>query len=53
MQLQLTVHYTDSYPDELPELSLDPIEGELEDSEIEELLSGMRTVVCHDLVKWV
>ena len=45
VQLTLDVHYTDDYPDALPELSLVPIEGDISEDEIEELLQSMRTVV--------
>ena len=45
VQLTLTVHYTDAYPDELPDLSLDAIEGELEDDELQSLLNELCTVV--------
>lgn len=45
MQLTLSVHYADGYPDELPELSLEAIQGDLEDSELKELLAGLRAVV--------
>jgi hypothetical protein len=39
------VHYTDGYPDTLPDLSLEAIEGELEDDELESLLHELRTIV--------
>ena len=45
VQLALDVHYPDDYPDALPELSLVPIEGDISEDEIEELLQSMRTVV--------
>ncbi|KAJ7582737.1 hypothetical protein C8J56DRAFT_1005668 [Mycena floridula] len=47
----LTLHYTDGYPDVLPELSLESTdEGlELEDSERQELLNELRTVVSNRL----
>jgi len=44
LQLTLTVHYTEEYPDQLPELSLEAIEGELDDNELESLLDELRTV---------
>jgi len=47
VRLSLTVHYTDGYPDELPDLSLEAIEGELVDDELESLLHELRTVVRH------
>jgi hypothetical protein len=39
------VHYPDNYPDELPELSLDLIEGEVDEDEINALLAGAHAVV--------
>jgi len=39
------VHYTDSYPDELPQLSLDPLEGEVDEEEMNSLLNSARAVV--------
>ncbi|KIM87049.1 hypothetical protein PILCRDRAFT_95926 [Piloderma croceum F 1598] len=44
LRLTLTVHYTDGYPDKLPDLSLEAIEGELEDDELESLLHELRTI---------
>ena len=41
----MTVHYTDSYPDELPELSLQPIDGEVDEDDIRALLASARAVV--------
>jgi hypothetical protein len=41
----MTVHYTDSYPDELPELSLQPIDGEVDEDDIRALLSSAEAVV--------
>ncbi|KIK59901.1 hypothetical protein GYMLUDRAFT_44385 [Collybiopsis luxurians FD-317 M1] len=41
LRLSLNVHYTDDYPDVLPELSLDPLEGDVEQSEIDNLLEGL------------
>lgn len=45
MQLKLSVHYPDGYPDELPELSLESIQGDLEKNEQENLLLEMKTIV--------
>ena len=39
------VVYPDDYPDALPELSLDVLEGELGDDEIERLITDMKTAV--------
>jgi hypothetical protein len=41
----MTVHYPDSYPDELPELSLQPIDGEVDEDEIKTLLASAQAVV--------
>lgn len=41
----MTVHYTDSYPDELPELSLQPMDGEVDEDDIKSLLASARAVV--------
>ena len=45
VKLALDVTYPENYPDVLPELSLEAIEGELEDTEIEQLMEDLRTVV--------
>jgi hypothetical protein len=45
VKLALTVHYIDNYPDELPELSLDPIEGEVDEDEIKTLLDSAQAIV--------
>ena len=45
VRLAMTVHYTDSYPDELPELSLQPIDGEVDEDDIRALLAGAQAVV--------
>jgi hypothetical protein len=41
----LTVDYNEEYPDVLPELSLEAVEGEARGDEIASLLNGLRTVV--------
>lgn len=46
VKLVLEVQYTDDYPDTLPELSLELMEGSIEDDEIENLLADLRRVVC-------
>ena len=43
------MHYTDGYPDKLPDLSLEAIEGELEDDELKTLLHELRTIVRNNL----
>jgi hypothetical protein len=45
VELTLRVHYTDDYPEELPELSLKAVDGELDDDEVTELLDKLRIVV--------
>jgi hypothetical protein len=45
VKLALTVHYTDNYPDELPQFSLDPIEGEVDEDEVKALLDNAQAVV--------
>ncbi|KAI0736969.1 RWD-domain-containing protein [Fomitopsis betulina] len=44
IKLVLEVHYTDGYPDTLPELSLEPLEGSIEEEELETLMSDLRRV---------
>ncbi|KAH9966647.1 ubiquitin-conjugating enzyme/RWD-like protein [Russula dissimulans] len=44
LKLALTVRYTDNYPDELPNLSLEPLEGEVDEDELNDLLDGARAV---------
>jgi hypothetical protein len=41
--VSLQVNYTASYPDELPELQLEALEGDLSEQEAETLLQGMRS----------
>lgn len=38
------MHYPDDYPDVLPEFSLKPIDGDIMDNEIEDLLQSTKTV---------
>ena len=47
MKLTLNVRYPDGYPDTLPELILEPTEGELEDDELQHLLQELDRVVSH------
>lgn len=44
LSFAMTVHYPDSYPDELPELSLQPIDGEVDEDEIKTLLASAQAV---------
>ncbi|TDL27448.1 RWD-domain-containing protein [Rickenella mellea] len=44
IKVTLTVRYTNSYPDAVPELSLEPLEGEIDDGEIEYLVKQINTV---------
>lgn len=46
MKVTLNVHYGDEYPDILPTLTLEAVEGELEESEVDGLLTQLRAVVC-------
>lgn len=46
VKLSLSVHYPDSYPDVIPDLSLEPLEGDLDEAEMSMLLDGMRNAVC-------
>jgi len=45
VKLAMTVHYTDGYPDELPELSLQLIDGEVDEDDIRALLASAQVVV--------
>lgn len=45
VQLTLHVLYPEQYPDTLPELSLESVDGDLEDDELTTLLGELRTVV--------
>lgn len=45
MKLTLCVHYTEAYPDCLPEMTLQAVEGQLDDQEVQDLLHELRTVV--------
>ncbi|KAI9509361.1 RWD-domain-containing protein [Russula earlei] len=44
LKLTLTVHYTDNYPDELPNLTLQPLDGEIDEEEMNDLLDSARAV---------
>ncbi|KAF9069657.1 RWD-domain-containing protein [Rhodocollybia butyracea] len=44
IKLTLSVHYTEDYPDALPELSLAPLEGDVEQAEIDKLLEELTKV---------
>jgi hypothetical protein len=45
VKLTLTVHYTDGYPDELPDLSLDTIHGEVSEEARASLIDDLRAMV--------
>lgn len=45
LTLGLTVRYTPNYPDELPDLELEVIQGELEESGLEEMRGELKTIV--------
>ncbi|KAF5381001.1 hypothetical protein D9615_003932 [Tricholomella constricta] len=44
LKLTLCVHYTDQYPDTLPNLSLKTVDGEVDDEELEAILEELRSV---------
>ncbi|KAF8077970.1 RWD-domain-containing protein [Lyophyllum atratum] len=44
LKLTLCVHYTDEYPDALPELSLRTVEGDVDDEELDAILDELRSV---------
>lgn len=46
VKLKLTVDYTDDYPDALPGLRLEAVDGEVNESESKALLKGLLDVVC-------
>ena len=48
MKLTLDVRYPDGYPDTLPELSLEPLEGDLEAHELQHLLEELNRVVSQN-----
>ena len=50
VKLTLSVHYPEGYPDILPELSLDAIDGELEDEEKQKLIEELKAVVCASVI---
>lgn len=37
--------YTSGYPDTLPELTAEPLEGDIEEEELVGLLNGLKTLV--------
>jgi hypothetical protein len=39
------VYYTDGYPDELPKLALELLEGEIDEEEMDDLLNSAQAVV--------
>ncbi|KDQ60844.1 hypothetical protein JAAARDRAFT_31835 [Jaapia argillacea MUCL 33604] len=44
LKLNLNVHYPDEYPDALPDLSLENVEGSLDEDELNSLLNDLRIV---------
>ncbi|KAG8714737.1 hypothetical protein FRC11_007320 [Ceratobasidium sp. 423] len=44
LKVLLGIEYTTNYPDEVPNISLEPEEGGLEEEEIESLITGMKAV---------
>jgi len=47
--VSLQIDYTPNYPDELPDLQVEPLEGDLTEEETEHLLEGMRTAGSESL----
>lgn len=45
MKVVLGIEYTPNYPDEVPRLTLQTEEGELEEKEILDLISSMKGIV--------
>jgi len=52
VRLSLDVKYPEGYPDQLPELSAEPIEGDIADDELNQLLNGLRTLVVKKISGW-
>jgi len=44
IKLTLNVKYTSGYPDTLPELTADPLESEIEEEELVDLLNGLKVL---------
>jgi len=44
IKLTLNVKYTSGYPDTLPELTADPLEGEIDEEELTDLLNGLKVL---------
>ncbi|GBE82336.1 RWD domain-containing protein [Sparassis crispa] len=49
LKLALEVQYSNDYPDVLPELSLEIVEGSVDEEEIQHLLNGLRAVGSENL----
>lgn len=49
VKLKLTLNYTDEYPDALPELVLETVDGDLSETESAALLKGLLDVVSHSI----
>lgn len=49
MKLSLSVSYPEDYPNVLPDLSLEPVEGDFSEEDLEALLNDMRTSVNNRL----
>lgn len=52
VKVNLTVTYGDAYPDELPELEMECVEGELGDDELRSLEADLKSVVSTTLFPW-
>jgi hypothetical protein len=45
VRVALCLHYTDAYPDELPEMSLKVNQGSIDDTDLDGLVSQLREAV--------
>jgi len=50
VKLELHVHFSDDYPDVLPDLTLSPLEGEVDESEMVHLLDELKKVVGYQVI---
>ena len=51
MRLTLCVRYTEDYPDRVPEMTLQVVEGKVDVQELQTLLLELRTVVCRRMYR--
>jgi hypothetical protein len=50
VKLSLSIHYPEGYPDVLPELELEAVEGDVNEKEIEGLLDELKTSVSNSFL---